>query len=130
MESTEVTTKKKHITKQERTIYYNDNPDTTQGEMPDESLGEVALELGGIYSFTNDEDNKQIEIDCEGAISTSQFLDEDYVYLTKINEATGEVKIYDIDYTKIFDGYLYDGGNTLSGTYKGKKTIMEGAYGY
>lgn len=84
-----------------------------------EKYGPVWKEISGIYWFQG-----------EGALETIEagdnFKINDEDRHGNIIRETGEIIIYDSNDDIEFDGYMYNGGNTIAGKWKGKEVVLYG----
>ena len=84
-----------------------------------QKYGPVWKEISGTYWFQG-----------EGALETIEAgdnfkINNEYRHGNIIRE-TGEIIIYDSNDDIEFDGYMYNGGNTIAGKWKGKEVVLYG----
>ena len=95
--------------------------------------GAVWPYLGGTYPFSDGTTNVivETELGSETALTINFFTDdsdEGDKYEGEHDE-TGRIRAYDDDGRLVFEGYMYQGGNMLKGTYKGKSVKYDGMGG-
>lgn len=92
-------------------------------EGPEEARGEVWTMISGGYYLADAQGNSAI-LDVLNNEGTFTFGEEEYP--AKVDKATGQILAYDADGKLVFCGYMYDGGNSLSGNMRGDRIFMRG----
>lgn len=95
---------------------------------PNPRYGRVWNEISGTYSFVDRSWNERITINADAAFFSDSYLDCMYYFTASINDdnypatvnrETGEIRIINTYGDLVFDGYMYDGGNTIAGKLRG-----------